>query len=92
MKRAELAINVVIIAVIAILVLIILAVVLIKGIGGGSETAFACENAGGECQQGKACDAVDANGNHIFHYILGDSGCEKQRDDGQDWVCCRTQE
>lgn len=91
MKRAELAINVVIVAVIAILVLIVLAVVLMKGIGQGGDTAFACENAGGACKPGSSCDPVDANGNRVFHYIIGDSGCKKQND-GQDYVCCRSQE
>jgi hypothetical protein len=88
MKQGELAINVVIIAVIAILVLIILAVVLMRGIGQGGETAFACENAGGTCQAD--CPLTDAAGNRYFHYIVGDSGCKKANQYSP--VCCRLQE
>jgi hypothetical protein len=89
MKRAELAINVVIIAVIAVIVLIVLAVILLKGLGTSGETAFACENGGGTCEPGTACPTD--TGQTYFRYVIGDSGCKKQNQ-GQNYVCCRAQE
>ncbi|MFH1916743.1 MAG: hypothetical protein ABIJ21_05745 [Nanoarchaeota archaeon] len=91
MKKAELAINVVIVAVIAILVLIVLAVILMKGIGQGSDTAFACENAGGACESGYGGKCpTPPEGSTYYRYFLGDSGCKKQLGDGG--ICCKLQD
>jgi hypothetical protein len=71
-KKAELSINVVVMAVVALLVLVVLAIILIRNMGKGETTATQCANAGGSCLD--SCEGM-------IPYPIGDAGCN-------DAKCC----
>jgi len=81
MKRAELALNTIIVAVIALLVLVVLIILFTRGSLNFWKGAGACDNAKGVC--GNAVDGKCPDGNR--HYAFGDSQCIK---DNKGDICC----